>query len=109
MRLCLGLRFLAIGVAAALLSCSDHRPFVGRVSYSKYFEYHDEETGPLCPGLLDLIDRHAEVIGGKIGTPLDPGGNRWRYYRFPNAQAFATQQQDCDPGLARAPSMMTTL
>jgi len=37
-------------------------PFVGTISRSKFFEYHDEVDEPLCPTLLSLLDQHAEQI-----------------------------------------------
>jgi hypothetical protein len=76
-------------VACALLaplttaSCnaSQPAPFVGDVSRSEFWEYHDEVTEPLCSALLPLLDQHAEVIAAKIGLPFDRD-HPFRYYRF---------------------------
>jgi len=46
--------------------------FVGTVSRSQFFEYHDEVDEPLCPTLLSMLDQHVQQIGGKIGLQPDP-------------------------------------
>src|SRR5690242_19344003 len=38
--------------------------FVGTVSRSQFFEYHDEVDEPLCPTLLSMLDQHVQLIGG---------------------------------------------
>jgi hypothetical protein len=74
------------------LSCkqSDNNgPFVGFVTRSQFFEYHDRVDEPLCPTLLSLLDEHAVRIGGKIGLVPDP--NRpFRYYKFRDLTDFAS-------------------
>jgi hypothetical protein len=51
------------------------------VSRSQAFEYHDQADEPLCPTLLDDLDRHAQLVGGKIGFSPDPN-DPIRYYKF---------------------------
>jgi hypothetical protein len=86
--------------APALLSlsaaaCSRARePFAGRVTRSRFFEYHDQANEPLCPTLLALLDRHAQMIGGQLGLPLD-GSDPYQYYKFLDLDAFA--QSGCPP------------
>jgi hypothetical protein len=55
--------------------------FVGTVSRSQFFEYHDRDDEPLCPTLLSMLDQHATQIGGKIGFVPDPA-NPIGYYKF---------------------------
>ena len=64
-------------------------PFVGDVTRSKYFEYHDQVNGSLCPGLLSLLDRHAEIVGGVIGVSSNPDAPPpFRYYRFQDLESY---------------------
>jgi hypothetical protein len=93
------IRILAAGVfVATATSCSGGAtgPFVGQVSRSQFFEYHDEVDEPLCPSLLSMLDEHALQIGGKIGLTLEPGDARFRYYKFRDANAFLASK-DCPP------------
>jgi hypothetical protein len=104
----LGILRLA-GAACAVLflaacDASSHRPFVGQVSRSQYFEYHDRVSEPLCPTLLSLLDRHAQMVGGKLGMPLDPAASPFRYYKFRDASDFATGQSDCSSDLGGVPN-----
>ena len=70
-------------VAASSSSCKakGSGPFVGSVSRSQFFEYHDHVDEPLCPTLLSLLDAHAQQIGGKIGLQPDPA-RPFVYYKF---------------------------
>ncbi len=81
---------LALFPAFAAASCdaSESPPFVGYISRSQYWEYHDEVAEPLCPDLLPLLDRHAEVVGGLVGLGPDPH-HPFRYYRFHDLEAVA--------------------
>jgi hypothetical protein len=76
-------------VGAATPSCKSGKgaPFVGSVSRSQYFEYHDQVDEPLCATLLSLLDDHAQRIGGKIGLVPDPE-RPFRYYRFREVAEF---------------------
>jgi hypothetical protein len=85
----------ALVLVALAASCSD-APFEGYVSRSRFFEYHTQVQEPLCPTLLAWLDRHAEVIGGKIGLALDPD-DPYRYYKFRDAAAFAADSAGCPP------------
>jgi hypothetical protein len=76
----------------ALSACGDGAPFVGTVSRSQFFEYHDQVDEPLCPTLLSLLDQHAQTVGGEIGLRLDPS-NPFRYYKFSDAQAFYSSEE----------------
>jgi len=78
-------------VLVALCSCGDGAPFVGYVSRSQFFEYHDEVDEPLCPSLLDLLDEHARSVGGTIGLTLD-ASRPFRYYKFRDETKFASSQ-----------------
>lgn len=71
----------------ASVSCGGGDPFVGDVSRSRYFEYHDQVTEPLCPILLDRLDQHEEMIGGKIGLNPD-AHNPYRYFKFRDLAAL---------------------
>ncbi len=86
-------RALLFGLAAA--SCGDE-PFVGDVSRSRYFEYHDQVTESLCPTLLADLDSHAQMIGSKVGLKL-VDNDRYRYYKFRDAAAFAQDTGGCPP------------
>ena len=63
-------------LVAGSAACGDaHPPFVGTVSRSELFEYHDQVDEALCPTLLSQLDQHARQIGGLIGLapkPSDP-------------------------------------
>ena len=72
---------------AALSASCQGEPFVGTVSRSQFFEYHDQVQEPLCPTLLSSLDRHAQLIGGKVGLSLD-AHNPYRYYKFRNSAAL---------------------
>jgi hypothetical protein len=63
-------------------------PFVGDVSRSQYFEYHDQVNESLCPGLLALLDKHAEMIGGLLGLSLSPDATPFRYYRYESLEGY---------------------
>jgi hypothetical protein len=82
-----------LGLLAALPSCTNDEPFVGFVSRSRYFEYHNRVDEPLCPTLLDRLDQHAQVIGGKIGLVPD-ASRKFRYYKFRDEADFA-ENADC--------------
>lgn len=69
------------------LACCDDEPFVGYVSRSTYFEYHNQVDEPLCPTLLPMLDLHAEMIGAKLGLSLDPD-DPVRYYKFRDREAY---------------------
>ncbi|MEO8902726.1 MAG: hypothetical protein ABI488_11910 [Polyangiaceae bacterium] len=74
---------LLVGVLAGAwlsLACTPE-PFVGRVSHSRYFEYHDREAQPLCPELLPTLDEHAEKVGSTVGFQAGAAGVV-RYYKF---------------------------
>ena len=62
-------------------------PFVGFISRSEFFEYHNRVDEPLCPTLLSLLDEHALRIGGKIGLVPDPA-RPFRYYKFSDLADF---------------------
>jgi len=75
-------------IVAIVVACNPD-PFAGNVSQSQFFEYHDQVREPLCPTLLSALDRHAQMIGGKIGLQLDGSRPRFRYYKFRDQMAFA--------------------
>lgn len=85
----------ALVLVALAAACGDE-PFAGDVSRSRFFEYHSQVREPLCPTLLAWLDRHAEVIGGKIGLTLDPD-DPYRYYKFRDGAAFAADSGGCPP------------
>jgi hypothetical protein len=72
---------------AALAACGDGAPFVGYVSRSDFFEYHDQVDETLCPSLLSLLDEHARTVGGQLGLRFD-ASRRFGYYRFADPDAF---------------------
>lgn len=74
--------WLAVAILAA---CTE--PFEGEVHNTRYFEYHEQTDDPVCPGLFDLLDEHAETIAKEIGIELDPD-NPIRYYRFRDQEAL---------------------
>jgi hypothetical protein len=76
----------------ALCGCGDSAPFVGQVSRSQYWEYHDQGTGPLCDSLLSLLDEHAEIVGDRIGFAPD-ATKPFRYYKFSDEQAFTASTE----------------
>ena len=89
----------SLSVVLLVTSCHadhDHEPFVGYVSHSRFFEYHDRVDEPLCPTTLALLDRHAQRIGGKIGLSLDES-NPFRYYKFRDDADFAAAGSGCPP------------
>ena len=88
---------LPSGTLLALVACASciEEPFVGTVSRSKYFEYHDEVKEPLCPTLLSLLDQHAERIGAKIGAAPDPA-DPYRFYKFRDLAALEAKSP-CGP------------
>jgi hypothetical protein len=83
-------RLLAGGaLASASISCGSYDPpFVGQVSRSQVFEYHDQVTEPLCATLLPLLDEHARQVGGAIGFDPRSGDPPIRYYKFRDYDAF---------------------
>jgi hypothetical protein len=78
---------LAATALATLASCGDGAPFVGYVSRSDFYEYHDQVDEPLCPSLMSLLDQHARLVGGEIGLG-DASARPFRYYKFSDAQAL---------------------
>jgi hypothetical protein len=84
---------IGLGALAMFLACSNPAggggPFLGTVSRSQFFEYHDRVDEPLCPTLLSLLDEHALRIGGKIGLDPDPA-RPFRYYKFRDGQDLAS-------------------
>ena len=89
----------------ALCFACTPEPFVGRVSHSRYFEYHDREAQPLCPELLPALDAHAEAVGPIVGfqpgttTPNVPApdtgiaagsGSTWTTLPLPSTASAAT-------------------
>jgi len=46
------------------------RPFVGDVSHSQFWEYHDRVSETLCPTLLSLLDQHTGHRGGAARCSL---------------------------------------
>ena len=82
-------------LVSALASCDpppqfafDSLPFIGTIYRSQFFEYHTRDSQPLCPTLLALMDRHAKLIGAKLGFSLAPGDPLIPYYRFDNDADF---------------------
>ena len=83
-----GPRFAAVaGTLLTLCSCGDGAPFVGHVSRSQFWEYHNQVEETLCPTLLSLLDQHAQAAGPMIGLPLD-ASSPFRYYKFRDERAF---------------------
>ncbi len=81
--------------SASSLACTPE-PFVGRVSHSRYFEYHDREAQPLCPELLPALDANAEAVGPIVG--FQPGtGDAIHYYKFRDLNELQANG-DCGPG-----------
>jgi hypothetical protein len=83
-----------LAVSAGAVACISDEPFVGWVNRSQFFEYHDEVEEPLCPTLLDMLDHHAQMIGGKVGLVLD-ANHPYRYYKFRDAASFGAQSSGC--------------
>jgi hypothetical protein len=67
---------------------------VGDVSHSQHFEYHNEVTEPLCSGLLPLLDRHAEAIGGLLGLSLGQSAQPFAYYRCRDLETCSAVPED---------------
>jgi hypothetical protein len=91
------LRLIVLAAGPLALACTDGSTvssFVGTVSRSQYFEYHDHAAEPLCPTLLDDLDRHAALVGGKIGLTLDPN-DPIRFYKF-NDKADLAANSTCN-------------
>jgi hypothetical protein len=86
---------LAILLATAPACHGSNEPFQGTVSRSQSFEYHDEITEPLCGTLLDQLDLHARVIGGKVGFTPDPQ-DPIRFFRFRDEASFFAHSP-CSP------------
>jgi hypothetical protein len=84
-----GLLFLV----AASTACD---PFVGDVSHSRFFEYHDQVHERLCPSLLAKLDLHAQMQGEKLGLTLDEN-HPYRYFKFRDNAAFAANSAGCPP------------
>ena len=84
-----GLGSLLLLLSLATVGCTDEVvPFVGDVSRSKYFEYHDQSNETLCPDLLSFLDKHVEIMGGLIGMSLNPDATNFRYYRFQDFTSY---------------------
>jgi hypothetical protein len=86
---------IALAAGSLLLACTGGSPAgadgglsVGTVSRSQYWEYHDQVDEALCPTLLDDLDRHAQLVGGKIGLVLDPS-DPYGFYKFVDVSALA--------------------
>ena len=71
----------------------DGAPFVGTVTRSQFWEYHDQVAEPLCPTLLSVLDDHTRSIGAKIGLSLEPG-SPFRYYKFRDEETFAASHRE---------------
>jgi hypothetical protein len=85
------IRFISVGVlVVTCAACGNDSgpPFVGTISRSQFFEYHDQVDETLCPTLLSQLDQHAQQIGGKVGFALGPGDAPLRYYKFRDENAF---------------------
>jgi hypothetical protein len=87
---------LAFWPAAALACCGSSEPFQGTVSRSQSFEYHDEIDEPLCGTLLEQLDLHARVIGGKVGFTPDQK-SPIRFFRFRDEASFSAHSNGCPP------------
>jgi hypothetical protein len=86
-----GLRLvLALTVPLLGFACAPEatEPFVGDVSRSEFWEYHDQVTESLCPALLPLLDQHARQMANTLGMALEPE-RPFRYYRFRDQPAAA--------------------
>lgn len=83
-----GLASVLVGLLAFPACHDEPVPFTGQVSRSSYFEYHEQTSEALCPGLLPLLDKHAEMIGGLLGVPLVAGEPLFRYYRYRDIEAY---------------------
>jgi hypothetical protein len=73
-------------------ACDDHSTdwrFEGQVSRSSFWEYHDSFDEPLCPTLLEMLDEHTRVVGGKIGLEVEES-RPLRYYRFKDEAGVAS-------------------
>jgi hypothetical protein len=68
--------------------------FEGRVSRSRFWEYHDRSDEPLCPTLLDLLDEHTRVVGGKLGLEVE-ATRPLRYYKLADKAELTS---DCPSG-----------
>src|SRR5690349_5862209 len=79
------LAFAAFSVFAA--ACNDP-PFIGTISRSQFWEYHDQVDEPLCPTLLSLLDEHTQLYASALGFRPDPG-DPFRYYRFRDQETLA--------------------
>jgi hypothetical protein len=84
---------LTISLLLVFCQCHKHEPFIGHVSRSAYFEYHEHADTVLCPTLLSRLDEHARLIGGKLGL-AGSLAEPFRYYHFIDASDFASQN-DC--------------
>jgi len=84
------LAHVLVVVSLATVACHEEAPapFVGDVSRSQYFEYHDQVNESLCPDLLSLLDKHAEMIGGLVGLSLNPDAPPFRYYRYESLEGY---------------------
>jgi len=77
-----------VGAAAFLFAgACEGPPFVGTVSRSQFWEYHDQVDEPLCPTLLSLLDEHTRIFAPIVGFAPDPG-NPFHYYKFRDENAF---------------------
>ena len=52
-------------LVVSLASCNE--PFVGDVSHSQFFEYHDQVQETLCPTLLAKLDRYDVLVLDDLG------------------------------------------
>jgi hypothetical protein len=93
--------FVAL-LAAPSCSGGGGVPFVGTVSRSQFFEYHDRVDEPLCPTLLSMLDQNATQIGGKIGLRPDPS-HPTLYFKFADFQDFAASSGCPESGGCSSP------
>jgi hypothetical protein len=89
-----GLRIVGVVLLFPMMAvCKDHgKPgwqFEGHVSRSRFWEYHDRSDEPPCPTLLDLLDEHAQTVGGKIGLTVEES-RPLHYYRFKDQADLAS-------------------
>jgi len=79
-----------VTLASSIVAACEDAPaaFVGDVTRSQYFEYHDQVNESLCPGLLSFLDKHAEMIGGLVGLSLNPDARPFRYYRYESLEGY---------------------
>jgi hypothetical protein len=86
---------LAAFLLCFALSCGPaDEPFVGKIHRSRFFEYHTRSDEVLCPTLLERLDEHAQLVGGKVGVRSTD--EKIRYYKYRDVADLAANPPDCD-------------